>query len=195
MEEFQGKPIYITVLENRASTPWRVLERGKLMGIVPSGKSLIIKSIDPASTYARFSRLERRDKGIEWKANKHWTPPAHWGDSLTTELLNLSDVEVQAIRIGGVLYEAYWGVPRMVPVDLTSELALVERMTWMSEDVKVPDEDRGGRFLKKVRENKIVKTPRSGPALRDIQKRLQATAEREAGKEFEKRMKKANLEK
>jgi hypothetical protein len=162
MEEFQGKPIYTTVLENRASTPWRVLEHGKLMGIVPTGKSLIIRSIDPVSSYARYSRVERRDKGVDWRVNKHWTPPENWGDAPRTELLNLSDTEVQAIRIGGVLYEAYWGVPRLVPVfDLTSELALVERMTWVVEEKKIPDEDRGSRFLVKVREEKVIKTPRS----------------------------------
>lgn len=190
--EYQGKTIFSTKFENQSDKPVRILENGKVFFRLAPGEQATKHAIDPAKTYAPFSRVTYLKNGeVETKRNSEWTPPAYWGpDPFITEFLNLSKVEVQGIRVNGELVDVYRGVPRFTPItQLNSEFALVAKAVWKDVERKEPDPATRNLYMRTIIVTEMVKTPRSNSDLKDIEKRLRSQAEGQAKKEVDAKMK------
>ncbi len=189
--EYQGKTIFSTKFENQSDKPVRILENGKVFFRLASGEHVTKHAIDPAKTYAPFSRVLYLKNGeVEVKKNSEWTPPAWWGDALVTEFLNLTKVEVQGIRVNGELVDVYRHIPRYTPItQLNSEFALVAKAVWQDVTRKEPDPATRGLYMRAVTVTEMVKVPRPNGQLREIEKRLRDQAEAQAKKEVDAKMK------
>jgi hypothetical protein len=171
-----------TEFVNKRETAVEVQENGRVLLRLEPGQSKFVESSSAKTSYSPWYKIEFRDKGrVELYENKAWVWP--YPDVLMLTALNEDGAASEGLQVDGKYWECYKGIPRYIPIAITSTWAFTSLVKCVEVEEKVKD----GDYFKTVKELRWVKEARSRKETRDIERELVRAAVEKAKAETEAR--------